>query len=49
MDMGYRVAVIATDETADEYKDVTVTSIGTRESEDTIVNNLCLLYTSRCV
>ena len=39
-DMGYRVAVIATDETADEYKDVTVTSIGTRESEDTIVNNL---------
>ena len=39
-DKGYRVAVIATDETADEYKDVTVTSIGTRESEDTIVNNL---------
>lgn len=39
-DMGYRVAVIATDETADKYKDVMVTSIGTRESEDTIVNNL---------
>ena len=37
---GYRTAVIATDETVDLYKDVTVMSIGKRKNEDTIVNNL---------